>query len=110
MFEPEQRTYKEVTAEILVHQDYIAYPVLFPPVHFKVQQLSNRSLFYTETIHFLSWESNPQNNSSSIKKYRISYFACFRNIPQKETGIASERVKKLDFAKFDLIISSIYAP
>jgi hypothetical protein len=71
VFEPEQRTYKDVTTKILVHQDYVAYPVLFPPIHFEVQQLSNRSLFYTEIIHFLSWESNPKNNNSSIKKYRI---------------------------------------
>lgn len=44
---------------------------LYPPDHFKVTALENRSLFQVENINRISWESNPINETGKVVSYRI---------------------------------------
>lgn len=56
---PQQVT---VTLEVLA-------PPIYPPLNFSGQVLENKALFYRETMHKLTWKSNPLNRD--IETYRI---------------------------------------
>jgi len=48
------------------------YPVIHPPLNFKVERHHNRSLVQQEYINVLSWEANPANeNVSKYKLYEV---------------------------------------
>jgi hypothetical protein len=51
-----------VTLEVLA-------PPIYPALNFAGQVMENKALFYRETMHKLTWESNPLNRD--IEKYRI---------------------------------------
>jgi hypothetical protein len=53
-----------VTLEVLA-------PPIFPPLNFAGEVMENSGLFYTEYMHRLTWEPNPQNRD--IELYRIYY-------------------------------------
>lgn len=53
-----------VTLEVLA-------PPIFPPLNFTAEVMENKALFYTEYMHRLTWEPNPQNRD--IEYYRIYY-------------------------------------
>jgi len=48
-------------------------PRVYPPSHFTVETVQNRSLLQTEYINILSWEANPLNagNDVTISGYRL---------------------------------------
>jgi hypothetical protein len=54
--------------QLTVELDVLAPPI-FPPANFAGEVLVNKSLFYREYIHKLTWDSNPQNRN--IEKYLI---------------------------------------
>ncbi|UCC39726.1 MAG: SBBP repeat-containing protein [Candidatus Aminicenantes bacterium] len=45
--------------------------IIYPPLNFAGQKISNRALFYIEFINELSWNANPKNADADIAKYRI---------------------------------------
>lgn len=54
--------------QMKVTLDVLAPPI-YPPNNFAGEVLVNKSLFYREYIHQLTWESNPLNRD--IEKYRL---------------------------------------
>jgi len=54
--------------EIPVTLNFIAPPI-FAPLNFTGETKENKALFYREYIHYISWQTNPDNRN--IEKYRL---------------------------------------
>lgn len=60
---------KDVTGITSGQRISVGYPFMYPPVNFTGYREVNKALFFWESIIFLTWEANPQNED--IEKYRL---------------------------------------
>jgi len=59
---------KNSPMEVGVTLNFIS-PPLFAPLNFTGETKENKALFYREYIHYLSWQTNPDNRN--IEKYKL---------------------------------------
>ncbi len=56
-----------ITADVTVN---VLAPPIFEPLNFRVEKKENKSYFFRELLHVLTWEPNPKNKD--IVKYQVT--------------------------------------